>query len=118
MVFEKKHRLDRDEYIGCVRISFTLCIKERNKIFVDSDVVEIFNSILKSELEKHRVSNWIYLYMPDHLHLILEGKDDSSNLWQSIVSFKQKTGFWFSKIKQMSDGKRISMTIYIGRMMI
>jgi len=99
MVIEKKHRLNRDRYIGHIRVSFTLCIKGRSKIFIESNIVDIFNNILKYELEKQRVSNWIYLYMPDHLHLILEGKEESSDLWRSVVSFKQKTGYWLSKNK-------------------
>ena len=41
--------------------------------------------------------------MPDHLHLILEGISEKSDLWKAIVMFKQQTGFWFSK--NMEDVK-------------
>ena len=35
--------------------------------------------------------------MPDHLHILVEGKNEDSDLWRSVVSFKQKTGYWLSK---------------------
>ena len=49
------------------------------------------------ELNKEKVTNWIFVYMPDNLHLILEGKSNESNLLDSIKYFKQKTGFWLSE---------------------
>jgi len=35
--------------------------------------------------------------MPDHVHIVLEGKSHSSDLWKTISQFKQKTGYWLSK---------------------
>ena len=53
--------------------------------------------MLKEELRKERVKNWVYVYMPDHLHLIVEGETEESNLWKALVAYKQKTGYWLSK---------------------
>ena len=38
--------------------------------------------------------------MPDHLHLVLEGKSEKSDLWKAVGLFKQKTGFLLSKNKK------------------
>ena len=35
--------------------------------------------------------------MPDHLHFILEGESEDSDLWKTAVLFKQLTGFWLSQ---------------------
>jgi len=35
--------------------------------------------------------------MPDHLHVILQGQNDLSDIWQAMVDFKQHTGFWFGR---------------------
>ena len=35
--------------------------------------------------------------MPDHIHLLIEGNDVSSDMKKCIFSFKQKTGFEFKK---------------------
>ncbi len=96
---EKKHRLNLDCYKGLVRVSFTLCIKERKIVFTNKDIVEIFVNILKELIEKYDCKNWIYVFMPDHLHLVLEGNSEKADLWKTIVLFKQKTGYWLSKNK-------------------
>lgn len=33
--------------------------------------------------------------MPDHLHLLIEGISDESDMQKFISLFRQKTGFWF-----------------------
>lgn len=35
--------------------------------------------------------------MPDHLHILAEGKSEEADLWKMIVDFKQQTGYWLSK---------------------
>jgi putative transposase len=96
-ISESKHRLPVDCYKGRVRITFTLCVKERKQLFITKTLVDQFLTILKNTEEKYECINWVYLFMPDHLHLIIEGKSDRSDLWKMIVSFKQKTGFWLSQ---------------------
>ena len=43
---------------------------------------------------------YVVTFMPDHLHLLLEGKSDSSDLIKGIKLFKQKSGYWY---KQCAD---------------
>lgn len=40
---------------------------------------------------------WAYCFMPDHLHLLIEGKDDDSDMKRFISTFKQFTGFSYKK---------------------
>lgn len=35
--------------------------------------------------------------MPDHLHLLVIGEEDHSNLKKFVTLFKQKSGYWFRK---------------------
>jgi len=35
--------------------------------------------------------------MPDHCHIILQGKDEQANVLNTLDRFKQKTGYWLSK---------------------
>ena len=94
---EKKHRLPLELYKGKIRATFTLCIKNSKPAFLENAIVHEFIDILKQAKEKHDCINWVYVFMPDHLHLILEGRSDTADLWKAIVLFKQKTGFWLSK---------------------
>jgi putative transposase len=43
-------------------------------------------------MDKH-----LYLFMPNHCHILIEGKNEGSNLWKCIVYFKQKSGYWLSQ---------------------
>jgi len=104
---EKPHRLNLNLYKGLVRATFTLCLEGRKSYFVEQYVVNNFLEILKESKDKYDCKNWVYIFMPDHLHLIMEGNSEKSNLWKMIVLFKQKTGFWLSqnsnKIKWQKD---------------
>jgi len=35
--------------------------------------------------------------MPDHLHVLLEGEDEASDVWKAAVLFKQLSGFAFKQ---------------------
>ena len=97
MILEKKHRLDLSCYEGYIRASFTVCIKNRRHVFTNSYVVEKFTDIFENSIRQYSCVNWVYLFMPDHFHFVLEGVGINANLWKAVVLFKQKTGYWFSK---------------------
>jgi putative transposase len=52
---------------------------------------------LPLQVYKGHVSVVIYLFMPDHLHIVLRGASDESDAYRGMRSFKQKTGYLFSK---------------------
>lgn len=97
MIKERKHRLPLELYIGEIRVTFTLCIKNKEKLFISKDIVDKFNEILMEVAAVFRLRNWVYVYMPEHLRIVLEGTDKNSNLWKAVKLFKQKTGYWLSK---------------------
>ena len=87
---EKKHRLERSKYIGFVRVSYTICADNKKEIFKNSIICDGLLKILKETLDKNNVKNWIYVFMPDHIHLVIEGLNAESDLWKTIKEFKQK----------------------------
>lgn len=101
---EKKHRLPLDCYRGKVRATFTLCVEGKKAIFTKDCcrpatfmAADKFLEILSEVKSKYDFKNWVYIFMPDHLHLVLEGNSEKADLWKAMVIFKQKTGFWLSK---------------------
>jgi putative transposase len=40
---------------------------------------------------------WAYCFMPDHLHLLIEGKDSDSDMRKFISSYKQYTSYYYKK---------------------
>ena len=103
IIKEKKHRLKREEYRGHKRISFTLCIKDRKKLFTKKEIIEKFIGTLKDILYKYKIKNWIYVFMPNHLHLVVEGLDENSDIYKAIVEFKQKTAITMKNYKWQKD---------------
>jgi len=94
LIREKHHRLASECYIGHLIVAFTLCIQERKPIFADKNIVEYFRDALLDEIHKQRCDIHVYLFMPDHLHIIVEGKADDANILEMINKFKHRTGFW------------------------
>lgn len=97
IIREKRHRLPVEMYMGTKAIAFTICIKERQELFISKKIFKIFENELLTSLNLNNCSAYIYLFMPDHLHMILKGEMKNSNIKKSIEIFKQKTGYWLSK---------------------
>lgn len=98
-VIEKHHRLDTEIYRGGQVVAITACIKDGKELFVELEDFEIFKNFLIGELKSFNCSSYVYLFMPDHLHVLITGNNDKSDIKKCFEMFKQKTGFWLSKHK-------------------
>lgn len=98
-IIEKRHRLYPEIYHGGQIVAITTCIKDRKELFIESEVFEIFKGFLIGELKNFDCSSYVYLFMPDHLHILITGNNDKSDIKECFEMFKQKTGFWLSKHK-------------------
>ena len=87
--------MENEIYYGEKTVSFTLCIKNRKETFINDGIFEIFSNILLNTIKDFNNHAVIYLFMPDHAHLILQGNTSTSDVITSVNLFKQKTGFWF-----------------------
>lgn len=96
---EKKHRLPLDYYTGEVVVAYTICTKGGMNFFVNFEMFSICERKLLEELEKSDCSSLVYLFMPDHCHLLIKGNSIHANSYNCVKMFKQKTGYYFSKNK-------------------
>ena len=94
---ERKHRLDPACYQGRIFVSFTLCVKNRSPLFIESAIVNIFMNLLNNSAIKFSCIIPAYCFMPDHLHIIVGGAQEEANLLKFINHYKQTTGYWMSK---------------------
>ena len=76
---------------------FTACVAEGYRLFADAGVVGEFIGILRAVVEKNHCTVPIYCFMPDHLHVMLDGQSAVSDAWQAMVEFKQRTGWWLKQ---------------------
>ncbi|MFQ6002407.1 MAG: transposase [Candidatus Zixiibacteriota bacterium] len=94
---ERKHRLSREAYKGRVRYAFTICVHNKGTLFVSDHIFHTLEDMLLDALVKSNCDAHIYLFMPDHGHLLIEGKLEESDLWNCVVDFKRKSGFWLAR---------------------
>src|SRR5512137_1998805 len=96
-VRERPHRLPRWEYQGRVVVAFTLCVQDRVRLFESDETIESFVAVLADVCARRGCCVPIYCFMPDHLHVLTMGLTGSSDGWQAMVEFKQRTGYWLTK---------------------
>jgi putative transposase len=91
---ERKHRLPPSEYIGQKTVAFTVGVIDRHPLFEDPDVVKASVGFLADGCEQNNCEVPVYCFMPDHLHLMVRGKHEFSNIKSVLDSFKIRAGFW------------------------
>jgi putative transposase len=96
-LLSKPHRLKTFSYRGHYAYSVTLCTKDGMPRFEDSSDVKQIEDILRREALKEDFELYIYCFMPDHLHLLVKGKREESDMKHFITSFKQQSGFIFKQ---------------------
>ncbi|HEY1381774.1 MAG TPA: transposase [Gemmataceae bacterium] len=94
---QRPHRLPREHYRGPVAVAITACVQDRHPAFRDPEIVDTFRTLLDTAVTTCRCFVPIYCFMPEHLHLILHGRDDLSDTWAAMVAFKQRSGYWFGR---------------------
>ncbi len=94
---ERKHRLLSTLYCGMVLVSFTACVAKKLPIFNRKKIVHTLSQILLDSLKRCNCDAHVYLFMPDHCHLLIQGNTNGSDLLGFMKDFKQRSGYWFSK---------------------
>ena len=111
-VKEQRHRLPQEFYKGEVAVVFTLCLREvigagvilqeprvAAGFSMRPEIANIFADILASVTQKTNCIVPVYCFMPDHQHLIIQGRKSDSDIWKAIAGYKQMTGFLMSQNK-------------------
>ena len=90
-------RLKTFPYVGCYRYFLTQCAHGRAKLFVSPDVVS--GILLQIRLSGSRLGVAIlaYCFMPDHLHLLVEGTSVTSDFLAFSAAAKQRSGLWYAE---------------------
>jgi len=98
IIYKKRTRLKKFDYKGLYRYFITICTFNKERIFKDNpSMVTWLVDILRKQSRTFRFKIWAYCFMPDHLHLLLEGGDVNSGLKKFISSYKQLSSFYYKK---------------------
>lgn len=111
--FPKRPRLTDEAYLGGQRYSITVATNQRTHVFAHTAIFGAMRGMLKVVAEKTGFRVWVFCFMPDHLHLLLEGKESRSDMQQFMKLFKQKSGYWHIK----ETGQKLWGTSYFDHVL-
>ncbi len=98
-MFPKRPRLKTFDYLGRHRYFLTFCTVDRHEAFLTDEAVSIVRSeILKASGQSEFVIP-AYVFMPDHIHLLVRGCSDASDLRRFASLAKQRSGFEYSRVR-------------------
>jgi REP element-mobilizing transposase RayT len=86
-VREQKHRLPPATYQGRIAVSFTSCLEKRPPFFTDTTVFHHLSKIILDSLTRPNCDAHVFLLMPDHCHLLIQGNSDDSDLLKFMKDF-------------------------------
>jgi len=93
----KRTRLVDFPYKGCYRYFITLrCYKQAGH-FANGNFVSEAVRVLEKTAKQRNFHIWAYCFMPDHLHLLTEGKAENADMRKFVSVFKQRTAFRFNR---------------------
>jgi putative transposase len=90
------HLADFD-YRGRHRYSVTWCCDGRKSLFNKADVVDLALAQILRACAPSRMCVPAYCFMPDHLHLLVEGTEDDANARRFFTLAKQFSGYMHSQ---------------------
>ena len=84
-------------YVGFHRYFLTFCTHNRGRTFVANDVVVWVLSQIQRAADDEQFAILAYCFMPDHLHVLIEGESEHSDCRRFITRAKQLSAFYYSK---------------------
>jgi REP-associated tyrosine transposase len=79
------------------RYFLTFCAYQRRRPFEDERVIELTLSQMLRAAGDDQVAVDAYCFMPDHVHLLIEGRVESSDCRRFISRAKQFSGFLYAQ---------------------
>ncbi len=84
------------DYLGLHRYSLTFCTDRRQPRFITQAVVDLVLAQIARAARENEFDVIAYCFMPDHLHLLVEGKSDRSDVKLFIARAKQYSGYYYA----------------------
>ncbi len=90
--------MPKEAYTGERTVAFTACLRTREPFFVSTAIVAQFVEKLQLGCEKGTCFAPIYCFMPDHLHVMLKGLSETSDMLLAMRQFKLTSGILMPKL--------------------
>ncbi len=97
MPIGRPRRLDAFSYVGRHRYHFRLGTWDRVPHFASGRIVDEVREQFLVCFTRPDVAILAYCFMPDHVHVLVEGLTSDARPVDLIVRWKQASGFWFQR---------------------
>jgi putative transposase len=97
MLTGKPNHLRTSSYVGLQRYFLTFCTDRRRQSLTTAPVVELVLAQFQRAAADDQFAILAYCFMPDHVHLLIEGESDSSDCLRFIARAKQFAGAHYAK---------------------
>jgi putative transposase len=97
----RPRRLDHHLYIGPQQYFLTICTFERRSHFVETATVTLVHDQFLRTAADFEFAILAYCYMPDHVHLLVEGTAQQSHLPSFVSLAKQRAAFLVKRTLQL-----------------
>lgn len=98
MSFERRAiRLNPEQYLGQKTYFVTICCHDREPFFVDLGLGRWLLTHVCDSASRQFMLLHAFCIMPDHLHLLLEGQETSSDLLRFVKDLKQRTAYEYKQ---------------------
>jgi len=74
MPYKLSPRLNAFDYLGFYRYFLTICTYNRSRVFIDDQSVDLVLMHLSRTGDDQRFLVIAYCFMPDHVHMLVEGR--------------------------------------------
>jgi putative transposase len=104
--YKPKPHLKDFDYRGYYHYFVTICTDRKKNFFVKNNhLIKKIIEVLDQTGKKQFFTVWAYCFMPDHLHILVEGINVHSDLKKFMKDFKQRTGYWFTHEESNTGNK-------------
>ncbi|MBC2717947.1 MAG: hypothetical protein HF978_21815 [Desulfobacteraceae bacterium] len=112
-VSRKTNRLSSGNYSGKQIYFITMNTANRENIFIAENIVNEHLTILKHVAHTLGFDVLSYCFMPNHLHLLVAGKHENSELISFVKKYKQISGFAYKR----QNGKTLWQKSYFDHVL-
>ena len=85
------------DYLGLHRYFLTFCTDQRHRAFESSERVDLARTQILRAAGDEQIEVTAYCFMPDHLHMLVEGLEERADCRRFIKRAKQFSGFYSKK---------------------
>ena len=90
-------RLPGLPYVGGGRYHLRTSTSWQHPAFTNAETVAAASGLLLQLAEERQVAVFAYCFMPDHVHVLLDARDDSAALRDVVKRWKQASGYWYAR---------------------